>query len=653
MMSATMRFCVVFAILLIPSTGRAQPTEDANQTVLSERRVIQPEDEPTSFAGSVATLGNVSDLAVSPDGRLAVAGHGRAGGPGALSVWNLESLTPVASFQELRQVTGISFSPDGKFVAYGTWQNQVLVRRLDTLQVVQQIRGFDFKPVKTTFSADSKRLFAAQNEITTYDTSTWKKVELKLEAVPSVSKPTWTYLGIDVSPDNSRLVAAGINRTDDFYGRAIVWDMKTGKVVCTKPHNQFIVEACFSPDGKRFATGDNQMQICDTETGETVQTCPFPANPVYDIAWSPSGQQLVVAGATRGYAVFEAATGQRGQLFVQPTNSMHRFNACRFTPDAKRIVTGASDAKVRVWDAKTHELLAELPSSVQANTSDQPVLAVAASSDGKWIAAAREDTTVTIHGATDGELIRTLEGHDDVVATVAFGANGTLASGGYDEFIKLWDVKTGKEIRTLEGHENWVFGVAFSPDGKTLASCSYDKTIRLWDVSKGEERLKIEGHTAAVRSVTYSPDGKRLASASSDRSIKIWDTTTGKQLLELKGHQGTVRSIAFSPDGRSVVSASEDKTARLWNVATGKETRVLSGQEGMVWSAAFSGGGSNVATVGFDRTVRIWNPADGQLRQTLQGHRDIVSSVTFAADAQAVITGSLDASIRIWRGTGR
>jgi len=57
-----------------------------------------------------------------------------------------------------------------------------------------------------------------------------------------------------------------------------------------------------------------------------------------------------------------------------------------------------------------------------------------------------------------------------------------LASASQDGTVRLWWVADGSLLRVLEGHMDLVSSVAFSPDGALLASASRDGTVRLWRV---------------------------------------------------------------------------------------------------------------------------------------------------------------------------
>jgi WD40 repeat protein len=74
-----------------------------------------------------------------------------------------------------------------------------------------------------------------------------------------------------------------------------------------------------------------------------------------------------------------------------------------------------------------------------------------------------------------------------------------LASGSVDTTIKIWDTIKGIEIKTLNGHTDLVRSLAVLPD-ESLASGSADTKIKIWDTIKGIEIKTLTGHTDWVRS---------------------------------------------------------------------------------------------------------------------------------------------------------
>ena len=69
-------------------------------------------------------------------------------------------------------------------------------------------------------------------------------------------------------------------------------------------------------------------------------------------------------------------------------------------------------------------------------------------------------------------------------------------------------------LRTLEGHGNVVESVSVTPDGRRAVSGSYDETLRVWDLESGACLRTLEGHSGEVQSVSVTPDGRRAVSGS-------------------------------------------------------------------------------------------------------------------------------------------
>ncbi|RXW23195.1 hypothetical protein EST38_g2668 [Candolleomyces aberdarensis] len=274
--------------------------------------------------------------------------------------------------------------------------------------------------------------------------------------------------------------------------------------------------------------------------------------------------------------------------------------------------------------------------------------AVFTNGDGRWIASGSGDGMVRVWDATTGQVQSVLEGHIEIVLSVAFSSDGTLiASGSYDESVRVWDMATGKVRSVLEGHTDWVRSVAFSSDGTRIASASDDRSVRLWDMSTGMVQSILKDHTGAVTSVAFSNDGTRLASGSKDKSVRVWDVSTGKVQSVLEGHTLSVCSVVFSSDGTRIVSGSDDKSVRVWDMSTGMTQSSLEDHTGGVNSVAFLSDGTRIASGSDNKSVRLWDVTTGKVQSVLEGHKSRVWSAAFSSDGTRIVSGSGDKSIRV------
>src|SRR5262249_11716388 len=158
-----------------------------------------------------------------------------------------------------------------------------------------------------------------------------------------------------------------------------------------------------------------------------------------------------------------------------------------------------------------------------------------------------------------------------------------LASAGDDWSVRLWDPASGQLLATLDAHDEPVLCLAFSPDGSLLASGSGFEPWRhspttgelvVWDVASGHGLHARRGLRGGLLDVAFSPDGRTLVSAYAGPSptqgeMAVWDVTSGRERLVVRNPGGSAWGVAFSPDGRRLVSAGEDRAIRLWEAATG------------------------------------------------------------------------------------
>ncbi len=240
-----------------------------------------------------------------------------------------------------------------------------------------------------------------------------------------------------------------------------------------------------------------------------------------------------------------------------------------FDPTGRVLATGGFDSQVKLWEAKSGELLHTLEGH------ERPVGCLSFDSKGQRLASAGWDKIVRLWDVATGRPLLFRRRHKAIIQSIAFEPQGRfVATASDDRKVKFTDCTTGDLQRTL-GHDHQVWGLAFHPAKRMLATACLDGTARLWELESGRLLATFGGNEKGICSVAFDPAGRTLATASTDATVRIWEVTTGRLLRSLEGHTGPVGFVSFSPDGRFLVSTSLDRSVRLWHCDTWEPVAVL------------------------------------------------------------------------------
>ena len=329
-----------------------------------------------------------------------------------------------------------------------------------------------------------------------------------------------------------------------------------------------------------------------------------------------------------------------------------------FTPDGRQLISVSEDKTIRIWDTGSGELVRTLRGQTGAGHEGK-LFAGTLSPDGRWLAVggwlpgkpkSRDAIRLIDLQAPPDTPVRLLEGHTNVISSLAFSPDGQrILSGSHDDTARLWNAKTGKTIKILRGHEAPIYAVAFSsPDkkgGERLVTGSDDKTLRLWD-KDGNPVKVLAGHTDKVLAAAFTPDGRYLLSGSWDKTIRLWDAGTGAFIKKLAEQDSRVGSLAISPDGKKVLSgpAYAPHTVNVFAIPSGERLRRFTEHKNIVLATAISppdDQGRKLAATGggSDQEIYLWDLATGEIRHKLMGKGNPIWSVGFARDGGSLAWG--------------
>jgi WD40 repeat protein len=227
-----------------------------------------------------------------------------------------------------------------------------------------------------------------------------------------------------------------------------------------------------------------------------------------------------------------------------------------FSPDGSRLLTTSGDAVVAVWNPFTGQKLMESPSDYHGAFVD---VSAVFGLDGGRVAYRKAQ----LLDAATGEVASKLREQGHITCLAASQDGRILAAGMAIGSIHLSEFATGERIATLHGHTGAVRAISINADGSRMVTGSMDGSARLWDMRTGDVLRVFTGHEGSVETVLFSADVRRIVTASRDGTARIWDTESARELCTLPAPRNFPRAVTLSPDGSLLVTAAEPRGVQI------------------------------------------------------------------------------------------
>ncbi|MFG1622708.1 BTAD domain-containing putative transcriptional regulator [Kribbella sp. NPDC049227] len=346
------------------------------------------------------------------DTRIAVADYNRE-----VMVWNAATGDPIQRIQTAEASWAVAFSPDGRTLYTGG--SEGILRAYDLAGQRQYLSHAPSAPVRRylhVLPSDDGRSIAylwrdAEGSWVTFSdpvtgrTTTPTNLGLSLEGgpwTPAAWHPNGKRLAVHdahaisvVDADNGKLLnqAKGLDISSIAYvdnGTTLVAGNKQGYRSFEDGLEHESVEfarraACCTapaPNGRTSVFFDDlhddanvHWQIVRVETGQVLAEGDADLDPDY-ASYSPDGSMIALAGASGELFTIDVAT--RSLRHAPTLGHSDEAVFVRFSPDGSKLVSGADDGTVSLWDAHSLELLGQ----VSVASGGKPVGAVPSFADG-------------------------------------------------------------------------------------------------------------------------------------------------------------------------------------------------------------------------------------------------------------------------------
>lgn len=202
-----------------------------------------------------STFGNILSVAVSPDGKLIVAGTSN----GEIWVWDAGGTPRYKCEGHTDWVRSVAFSPDGHYVVSGSDDQSIRLWDVSSGECLKTLQGHSSSVWSIAFNLNGNLLASSSDDrsVIVWDVGSG-------ECLRKLQGHTGRVWSVAFSPDSTLLVSGSEDRS------VCLWEVDSGQCLKTmQEHTNRVCSVTFSPDGKTIASGshDGTIKLWDDPTG--------------------------------------------------------------------------------------------------------------------------------------------------------------------------------------------------------------------------------------------------------------------------------------------------------------------------------------------------------------------------------------------------
>ncbi|KAB0798586.1 hypothetical protein PPYR_09579 [Photinus pyralis] len=282
-----------------------------------------------------------------------------------------------------------------------------------------------------------------------------------------------------------------------------------------------------------------------------------------------------------------------------------------------------------------------------------PIFCMAWTPEGRRLVTGASSGEFTLWNGLTFNFETILQAHDSPVRCMVWSHNDSwMVTGDHAGYVKYWQSNMNN-VKMFQAHKEALRGISFSPFDSKFVTCSDDGTLRTWDFLRYQEEKILRGHGADVKCVHWHPQKSLIISGSKDNQqpIKLWDPKTGQSLATLHAHKSTVMDLKWNDNGNWLITASRDHLLKLFDLRNlGQEVQTFRGHKKEASSVAwhptheglFCSGGS-------DGAIMFWHVgADKEVGVIEQAHDSIVWTLAWHPLGHILCSGSNDHTSKFW-----